>query len=244
MMAFILVAAVGMSAATALALYGGARDPRSGGRLAAAAFVTLVASLALTTYLAHRRVYAPENGGRVPWIGVAIAVVIGVGLSALRMPTVAAAMSDQYAPSRLAIPQLFRAIGATFLIAWQQGQLPALFAIPAALGDVAIGVAAPIIWLRLRRDPSRRRGALWFNVLGILDLTVAVAIGFVAAASPYQLLHTDPSTDAVGVLPLAIIPTLLVPFALVLHVASIQRLRGSHAGETSAGSNLHAARAR
>jgi hypothetical protein len=238
MMAAILIAAAGVAAATARALYGGARDPRSGRRLAAAAIAAFGASLAVTMYLAHRGVYAPDGGGRVPWIGVAIAAVIVAGLSATRIPAVAAALSDPYAPARLAATQVFRVIGASFLVAWQHGQLPALFAIPAAVGDVAVGLAAPVIALRLRRDPSRRRGALWFNALGILDLTVAVTIGFLAAASPYQLLHIHPSTDAVAVLPLAVIPTLLVPVALVLHVVSIQRLRRPWAVEPLSESGL------
>jgi hypothetical protein len=225
MMAAILVAAAGIAAATALALYRGADNPRTGRRLAVAAIAVFGAALALTTYLASRGAYAPQNSGRVPWIGVAIAAVIVAGLGTARIPAVAAALDDQYAPARLATTQVFRVIGAMFLVAWQQGHLPELFAIPAGVGDVAIGIAAPFVALRLRRDPHRRTGALWFNALGILDLTVAVTIGFLAATSPYQVLDLDPSTDAVAVLPLAIIPTLLVPVALVLHVVSIQRLR-------------------
>jgi hypothetical protein len=238
MMAAILIAAAGIAAATALALYGGSSNPRSGRRLAIAAIAAFGAALALTMYLASRGVYAPDHSGRVPWIGVAIAAVIVAGLATTRMPAVAAALSDQYAPARLAAAQMFRVIGAVFLVAWLQGHLPALFAIPAGVGDVAVGIAAPFIALRLRRDPTQRRGALWFNALGILDLTVAVTIGFLAAASPYQLLELHPSTDAVAGLPLAVIPTLLVPVALALHVVSIQRLRRPATVETSSESGL------
>src|SRR5262245_54584201 len=98
MMAAILIAAAGIAAATALVLYGGARDPRSGRRLAIATISAFGASLALTTYLARRGVYEPDTGGRVPWIGVAIAVVIAAGLATTRIPVVAAALSDPYAP--------------------------------------------------------------------------------------------------------------------------------------------------
>jgi hypothetical protein len=233
MIAFILVAVAGVTTTIAMALFGGAGDPRLGRRLAAGTVAALGAWLALTTYLAHRTVFATNAGGRVPWIGIAIAGVLVASLAATRIPGVAKALADPYTPARLAIPQTFRVIGATFLFAWQQGQLPAAFAIPAAVGDVAIGIAAPFIALRLRRDPNRRRNAVWFNALGILDLSVAVAIGFLAAAGPFQVLHTHPSTAAIGILPLVIIPTLLVPVALAAHIVSIQRLRHPAAVQTS-----------
>ena len=42
------------------------------------------------------------------------------------------------------------------------GHLPALFALPAGLGDVAAGIAAPLVALRLAQGTGRR-AALWFN---------------------------------------------------------------------------------
>jgi len=53
-----------------------------------------------------------------------------------------------------------------------QGHLPAAFALPAGLGDIALGVSAPFVARRLAHGTGRI-GAVRFNVLGILDLIVA-----------------------------------------------------------------------
>lgn len=106
------------------------------------------------------------------------------------------------------------------------GELPAVFAVPAGLGDITVGVAAPFVAWRLscRGD---RRGAVWFNVLGIVDLLVAVGIGFLAAPGPANLLSVTPSTAAIAMLPLVLIPTTAVPLAVALHVVSLRRLRAT-----------------
>jgi len=66
---------------------------------------------------------------------------------------------------------------------------------------------------------------VWFNVLGIFDLVVAVGIGGLAGLGPGQLIHSSPSTLAVTLLPLVLIPAVGVPLAVALHVVSLLRLR-------------------
>jgi len=71
--------------------------------------------------------------------------------------------------------QAWRWAGSGFLLLYAQGVLPGLFAFPAGLGDMAIGVTAPWIVLGLVRHPSfaaSRRYVVW-NIMGILDLVVA-----------------------------------------------------------------------
>ena len=63
---------------------------------------------------------------------------------------------------------------------------------------------------------------LWLNVLGILDLAVAITIAVLAA-----VLKLLPSTEALGLLPLALAPTVAVPLAIALHIVSLQRLRSA-----------------
>ena len=63
---------------------------------------------------------------------------------------------------------------------------------------------------------------LRFNVLGILDLAVAIMIAVLAA-----VLGFSPSTEALGLLPLPLAPTVAVPLAIALHIVSLQRLRSA-----------------
>ena len=107
-----------------------------------------------------------------------------------------------------------------FLIVMAQGHLPAAFALPAGLGDIAIGVATPFVARRLARGTGRT-GAVRFHVLGILDLIIAASIGFLL----FGLVEVTPSTEPLRLLPLALIPTVPVPLALALHIVSSRRLR-------------------
>jgi hypothetical protein len=66
-----------------------------------------------------------------------------------------------------------------------------------------------------------------FNVLGIVDLVVAVGIGLLAAPAPANLLPVTPSTEALATLPLVLIPTTVVPLAVALHLISLRRLNAT-----------------
>ena len=73
---------------------------------------------------------------------------------------------------------------------------------------------------------------MWFNILGLVDLVVALGIGFAAAPAAVRLLLVSPSTEAISLLPLALIPATVVPLASALHLLSLRRLMV--AGTTSA----------
>jgi len=111
----------------------------------------------------------------------------------------------------------------TFLIVMALGKLPAVFALPAGLGDIAIGFEAIYVARSLRRGVVGRR-AVWFNILGLLDLVVATVIGVTAAPGVAHMLSLSPSTAQIGLLPLVLIPTTVVALAVALHVLSLRRL--------------------
>lgn len=122
--------------------------------------------------------------------------------------------------------QFFRVVGAVFVILLAQGQLPAHFALPAGWGDVAIGLTAPLVAVALARGGrgARSLGLVW-NVLGLLDLIVAVGMGtgFLAPLLAPALGRVPPAA-AMGVYPLIVVPTFAVPMAVLLHVAALAGL--------------------
>jgi hypothetical protein len=104
------------------------------------------------------------------------------------------------------------------------GQLPALWAIPAGVGDVLMGAAA--FWVAARLDaPGGRRRAIVFNVLGVLDLVVAIGLGITVNPGPAQLFHTTPGAEMLTRFPLALVPGFLVPLAFMVHFVSLWQLR-------------------
>ena len=90
--------------------------------------------------------------------------------------------------------QAWRWAGLGFLSLYAQGVLPGLFAFPAGLGDMAIGFTAPWIVLGLIRHPSfaaSRRYVIW-NIMGIIDLVVAVSMGTLCSGFLHGLTGTSP----------------------------------------------------
>jgi hypothetical protein len=123
----------------------------------------------------------------------------------------------------------WRAGGLAFLALYANGILPALFAWPAGVGDIAIGVTAPWVVMSLVRDRSwvgNRRFVLW-NVFGILDLVVAVGTGALSSGF-IPGLAAEVTTGPMSKLPLLLIPAFLVPLFVMLHLAALFQAR--HAG--------------
>jgi hypothetical protein len=122
--------------------------------------------------------------------------------------------------------QAWRWAGLGFLSLYAHKVLPAVFALPAGLGDMAIGVTAPWIILALIRQPGFAASGAFirWNVLGILDLIIAVSIGtastFFATGAPGEI-----STAPLATLPLLLIPAFLVPLFLMLHTAALMQSR-------------------
>ncbi len=116
--------------------------------------------------------------------------------------------------------QTWRIMGFLFLILNARGILPALFALPAGLGDMAIGATAPFIAWKLA-DPGHRKAFIAWQVLGMLDLVTAVTLG--TTARPIS--PAASGTAAMTVLPLSLIPTFIVPLLMIIHMICIAQAR-------------------
>jgi len=129
-------------------------------------------------------------------------------------------------PVFLTAIQAWRAAGLGFLALTVHGILPGQFAWPAGLGDIAIGVTAPWVAMALLRRSgfaSSRLFVVW-NLLGILDLVVAVGMGALNSGF-LPGLGGNVTTSAMAQLPLVLIPAYLVPLFVMLHVAVLIQAR-------------------
>lgn len=122
--------------------------------------------------------------------------------------------------------QAWRWAGLGFLSLYAHNVLPAVFALPAGLGDMAIGVTAPWMILALVRQPGFATSTAFirWNLFGVLDLVVAISIGTLSAlfatGAPGEI-----STAPMAMLPLLLIPAFLVPLFLMLHTAALLQSR-------------------
>jgi hypothetical protein len=100
------------------------------------------------------------------------------------------------------------------------GILPGMFANPAGWGDIAVGLTAPWVAMKLA-EPGHRKGFIFWNALGLLDLVVAVTTGTTSRLlNPHGL-----AAGAMTLLPLSIVPTFLVPLFGILHLIVIAQAR-------------------
>src|SRR5579862_143446 len=163
----------------------------------------------------------------VPLIGVLFVVpLLTAGVLALT--------SEKVRASLLAIPpqllvglNAMRILGLLFLLDFTAGSLSGPFPFFAGLGDMITGgLAIPLALSIVRsKEPSVRTIAGW-NAFGTLDLIVAVGLGITSAAgSPLQLIHAGVGSQAMQYLPLSLVPTVLVPFYLLMHGIVAAQLR-------------------
>jgi uncharacterized membrane protein len=152
---------------------------------------------------------------------------IGASLFAVwRSPDLRRALAAIPLPAVVGV-QYYRVVGATFVVLLSLGQLPAHFALPAGWGDVGIGLLAPLVALALMRIPALGRPLAWgWNLLGLLDLVVAVGMG-TGVLAPY--LHPElgarvPAAGPMGAFPMMVVPAFAVPVSLLLHLLSLRGL--------------------
>jgi hypothetical protein len=202
----------------------------------------LIGWLAVSIMLGAMGVYHVDRSA-IPTIqyGILLPILIGVVLIWRSEPVkrLIEAIPQQW----LVSVQLYRALGVIFLILYATGKLPGLFAWPAGVGDIAIGLLAPVVGYAYARAPRRAASLVaGWNVFGILDLIVAVGTGFLTAPSLIQPLEVQPTSDLMTVLPMVLIPVYLVPLSIILHLASLAKLRWSAEAATRKG-NMTTARA-
>lgn len=129
-------------------------------------------------------------------------------------------------PRMMLAMQAWRFAGFGFLALQAHAILPAYFAWPAGVGDMAIGLTAPLMMTMLNRRPefASSSGFVVWNLLGMLDLVVAVSLG---AVGSFLLAHSDTTTTTIAMagMPLVLIPAFLVPLFLMMHVTALLQAR-------------------
>jgi hypothetical protein len=174
---------------------------------------------ALAVLLGAGGVFAPPPGG-YPWpVLVAIAGPVTLFLIDQRFLRGVLFRGIHSLDRQVLVAlQIWRVGGLFFLVEWARGHLPGGFALPAGVGDILVGLSAPLVVARLARGQGERAFA-WWNALGLLDLVVAVSAGVLHASGPLGVLTGELPSDLVARYPLSVVPTFLVPLAIILHLA-------------------------
>jgi hypothetical protein len=117
--------------------------------------------------------------------------------------------------------------GVFFLLLAADGRLSTPFAPIAGAGDMI--VAALAIPLTVMAAGGADEHAAWlgvWNALGALDLIVAVSLGLLSApGTPFRVFTAGPGTVAMTAVPWIMVPALLVPLYLLIHLTVAAKLR-------------------
>ena len=189
--------------------------------------VTAIGILRFTSVVAaHYAGLLRAGSGNLPVpFGVAVAVPIVIFFASYwAVPRFHAAVLD--VDLRLVTGfQAWRVAGFVFLPLLAFGHLPGLFAWPAGLGDVAVGLAAPWVVWRVVKDGNYATTHAFaaFHWLGLLD--VVGALGTFTVASGIIPGLTNPTSVVMEEMPLSLIPGFLVPAFVILHAVALLKAR-------------------
>ena len=125
----------------------------------------------------------------------------------------------------LTLAHTWRVGGIVFLILWAKGLVPGVFAFPAGVGDMLIGITAPLMaWGMSRGKPWPRGVRVGWHLAGLADLAVAVGLGVLTSPSRIGVLASGVPTRMMGLFPMSLVPTFFVPLLVMLHLAALAKM--------------------
>lgn len=228
---FVIVAVAIYGVARALAATGWerARVTRGVGLVAS----LLIAWLATALVLVWHGAYSGSTG-HWPTIQYGIFLPIIAGIWLYRRSSFLREIASAVPQTWLIGIQFYRTLGLNFLVLYSAAMLPGVFALPAGIGDIIVGLTAlAIAWAyRAGGTPGNAIVRGW-NAFGIADLVVAVGTGFLSSPSPLQLVAFDLPNQMISDFPLALVPAFAVPLSILLHLASLAKVNSEQPHRTS-----------
>jgi hypothetical protein len=202
-----------------------ARTTPATARAAILAGIALAGWAVTVTVLGLRGAFVQADSESIPPIGmVLLAAFVVMGTAFRASASLRSLFRNQQHLIRL---NVWRLEGAVFLLLMLDGQMPALWALPAGIGDLVVGTTA--FWVARRLPtPSGKGTAVVFHLWGLVDLVVAVGLGMTTSPGPLQIFQTVPTSELIMHFPLVLVPTFLVPLAFALHVISLTQLLGGY----------------
>lgn len=189
-------------------------------------WLALAGWFALILTLATTGVFAERAGILPVWLLPAVAVPPLAFLAAFRTSPPLRAWVAALDPALVTATQAWRVVGMAFVILWLMGELPAAFAIPAGFGDVAVGIVAVFVTLRVaRRAPGWRSASRALILAGMADFVLAFATGILSNPGGPLAPVGAADADLILAFPLVMIPAFAVPLFIILHAIAWLKLR-------------------
>jgi hypothetical protein len=161
-----------------------------------------------------------------PVVGLFVAVPLVAAAIAAAWPRARTAMLSIPMPLMIGL-NAARIWAVLFLLLAVEGRLAGPFPHFAGWGDIITGVfALPVAWLAKDRGTRHLNTIAAWDLFGAADLMLALTLGVTSVeGSPWQIFMAPPGSAAMLQLPWSFVPTVLVPFWLILHAIIWAQLR-------------------
>lgn len=222
-----------------LGVFGGARrsgsKPLPATRVALATVLALVAWLGFAAFLAERGVLSNWSALPPRWPLLPLSAFLATTL--IMRSTAAAPLLSSVPAAWLIATQSFR-IGVELALhaLHTAGRAPIQVTFEGRNFDILVGISAAVVAWLVASKKLGPKGAIVWNVLGLLVL--ANTVGTVATSTPGPL-HLDwPGAPLTAIVewPIVWLPAFLMPLAVFLHIASLRQnlraLRPARSGQT------------
>jgi len=183
----------------------------------------LLAWAVLSAYLAASGTYLTVGvlqwlpGLWLPLIPFAIVAIALAASSGLRRALIG--ILDVTPPRWLVLLQAVRMSAAGTLIKTLQGDFPVYFELGVGIPDLLFGVSALAIAWAVSNGKIGWRGLAVWNLIGFTVVAPpAVLLAQMGLPGPMQVFHGAPASEALLVYPMALAPTVVVPFFLMLNL--------------------------
>jgi hypothetical protein len=131
-----------------------------------------------------------------------------------------------------------RLVGIVFLVLGGRGLLPATFATPAGIGDIAVAVGAIAIVLLWRWGTTAAARGWWAVVLRLWNVFGCADIFMVVFSAARHGLRDPASMHALLAFPLGLLLTFFVPLIIATHLLLFWRLANRSGQSRSAATRL------
>ncbi len=108
---------------------------------------------------------------------------------------------------------------------WIGGLAPRLLTYQGGNVDILVGATAPLVAWLSTKGRLGQKGAIAWNVLGLLSLANVAIRSLLTAPGPLNIIHAEVPNAAIGTFPFTYIAGFFAPLALVLHVLALRALR-------------------
>jgi hypothetical protein len=130
---------------------------------------------------------------------------------------------------RLTLVQVLRLFGILALIKTDQNVLPAVFAVPTGVFDIALAMTSLFVAKRLVSPGGQPvPGFFAWHIIGMLSFAVADALAILTSSARFGLVEGGITSQPMTSFPMSLAPTFFGPVVLICHLSALVAAYGRH----------------